>query len=87
MIATGPAGLVAGVLIGGWVFLKGKEAVKQEVNSFIMNNNLPICVKGLIKEKIMGDLRKDEYEFRKEIFDKLKRDLQPLYQEIKMIRN
>lgn len=85
LIATGPIGIILGAGLGLYLFSKGKDNIKKEVNSFIMNKNLPVFVKGLAKDKVINDLIIGESEFRNKIKTQLEKDLEPIYKQIKLI--
>ncbi len=82
LIATGPVGLIIGLIVGVFAFFLGKEAIEKGVSEYIADKKIPKLIKKTSKGKVSTQLKLNEAKFEQEIFNSLKNHLKPVYKAI-----
>jgi len=85
LFATGPVGIVMGVIVGTLAFFLGRAKIEEIIKSKIYDKRIPPFVKRRLKEKISKSLTQKEREIVDDIYSSLSEAARPIYASIESL--
>jgi len=79
LISSGLFGWIIGAVIGAIIFFHNADDIKKSMETYIVNKNIPPFLKKLARNKILSELKLNESRFEKEVFEMLKKHLDPVF--------
>ncbi|NMB80729.1 MAG: hypothetical protein GYA14_02815 [Ignavibacteria bacterium] len=82
LLATGPVGIIMGIMIGAFAWFIGKDELEKNISAYIADKKIPKLIKKSAKGKVSTQLKLNESKFEQDIFNSLKNQLEPVYRAI-----
>jgi len=82
MLATGPVGIIMGIIIGAFAWFLGKDELERNISEYIADKNIPKLIKKAAKGKVSTQLKLNESKFEQDVFNSLKAHLEPVYRAV-----
>lgn len=82
LLATGPVGIIMGIIIGAFAWFLGKDELEKNISAYIADKKIPKLIKKSAKGKVSTQLKLNESKFEQDIFNSLKNQLEPVYRAI-----
>jgi len=82
LIASGPFGWIIGAVIGAIIFFYKSDEIKKNIENYIVDKKIPSFVKKMAKNKITNELKLNEGKFEKDVYEMLRKHLQPVLETI-----
>ena len=78
LIATGPLGIVLGVIVGLVAYVGGREKIEDWVGKNLLDKHVPMVLKSLVKGKVTSELKRTEVPFQQKLFEMLQEQTKPI---------
>ncbi len=82
LIASGLFGWIIGAVIGAIIFFYKSDEIKKNIENYIVDKRIPSFVKKMAKNKITNELKLNEGKFEKDVYEMLRKHLQPVLETI-----